>query len=79
MPEHKYEREVSRTAGRPDNLEQVYGSFIYNQLFIKNISQLREEKCHPRQLLQFIFSWKSCLSGCLAVRLTSHTYTSMGI
>ena len=31
-------REGSRTAARPDNLEQVYGSFIYNQLFIKNIS-----------------------------------------
>ena len=26
-------------------------SFIYNQLFFRNISQLREEKCHRRQLL----------------------------
>ena len=38
------EREVSRTACRPDNPEQIYGSLIYNQLFIKNIYQFREEK-----------------------------------
>ena len=69
-----------KLAGRPDNLEQVYGNFVYNQLFVKNFvkskkfSQLREEKCHRSQLLQFIFSWKSFLSGCLAVGLTSHTY-----
>ena len=33
-----------KLAGQRDNLERVYGSFINNQLFIKNISQLREEK-----------------------------------
>ena len=40
-----------KLAGQRDNLEQVFGSFIYNQLFIKTIFQLREEKCHRSQLL----------------------------
>ena len=33
-----------KLAGHRDNPEQVYASVIYNQLFIKNISQLRGEK-----------------------------------
>ena len=41
--------EVIGTPGHRDNLIHVYASFKYNQLFIKNISQLREEKCHRSQ------------------------------
>ena len=40
-----------KLTGQRENLEQVYGSFIYKQLFIKNNSQLREEKCDRGQLL----------------------------
>ena len=45
----KHEFEVIGTPWHRDNLKHVYAIFNYSQLFIKNISQLREEKCHPSQ------------------------------
>ena len=35
---------IAKLAGVLDNLEHVYKGFVYNRLFIKNISQLSEEK-----------------------------------
>ena len=47
----KYDKcEVIGTPGHRDNLKHAYARINYNQLFIKNISQLREEKHHRSQL-----------------------------
>ena len=44
-----HECEVLGTPEHRDNLKHICASFNYNQLFIKDISQLREEKCHLSQ------------------------------
>ena len=54
-----------KLAGQRDNSEQVSEDFIYNQLFIKNISQFGEEKCHRSQCYNLFFMEKF-LSRCPA-------------
>ena len=48
-------------AGRRDNLEQVYGRLIYNQLFIKRFSSYMKKKS-PKPAAIIYFSRKRFLS-----------------
>ena len=65
-----------KLAGLRYNLEKVYGSFISNQLFIKNISQLREEKCYPAAIIYFLV--EKFFVRCLSVPLTAYAYEEGG-
>ena len=58
-----------KLAGHRDNLEHVYASFIYNQLFIKNISQLRDEKCHRLSIVCILSTYIDATSAVIWEKL----------
>ena len=61
-----------KLAGQRDNLEQVDRSFIPNQLFIKNISHLRDENATEASCYNLLFHGKVF---CAAVPVSRKRHT----